>query len=159
VQADGDYAGRMHALLELRRVLPFEAWREAVRTERRVAAEGEDALWLTGLQRLEERVEGPVEVHTGPPVMTAAEIDLLTAREYPAMYEDLALRLEFVLDSADGLTGRGVRDRLANAIDTARAYPLGSGEAQAVDRLEVLLERIDEQPLPVADALPPGSME
>ncbi len=140
-----DYTGRMRAVLEFRQLLPFEAYRAAVRDEYARAREAGEPVWEEGLKRLADRLEGPVEVHAGIPFITPPEVDVMTAREYPAMYEDLALHLEMLASDDTAVIGTGTIKRLQDVITTATAYPLTDSEAAALQRIAALLPQIVER--------------
>lgn len=152
-----DYGGRMRAMLELRDLLPFEDYRAAVRSEYSQADDNDDPVWQEGIKRLAERLEGPVVVHTGTPYMTPSDVDVMVAREYPAMYEDLTLRLEMLAADEAAVIGEGVKDKLQDVIKTATAYPLSDSEAAALQRLSALVPDIIERDASaLAPPPPPG---
>jgi len=149
-----DYTGRMRAMLEFRQLLSFEAYRAAIKDEYARAREAGDPVWEEGLKRLADRLEGPVEIHAGTPFITPPEVDVMTAREYPAMYEDLALHLEMLVSDDAAVIGEGTTERLQEVIETATAYPLTDSEAAALQRIATLLPQMVERDAS-ALALPP----
>jgi hypothetical protein len=152
-----DYSARMRALLEFQNEFSFTEFRARVRRERDAVAD-ENGLWHEGLERLAQRLDGPLEVHRGPPVLTPHDVDLMVAREYPAMYEDLALRLELLLRREDRRMGIGVTQRLREAVALARQRPLSNEEQLALQRIETLADQIEESDVSrLAPPPPPGS--
>lgn len=149
-----DYGARMRALLAFRDIESFEEYRNRVRVARAAAEQADAApLWREGLERLAQRLDGPAAAHHGPQVMTPDDVDLMVAREYPAMYEDLALRLETAVRTENSLFGTGLARRLTDAAQTARQTPLSDSEAQALLRIETLAGQITESD--VAGLVPP----
>ena len=153
-----DYGARMQALLELRELLPFEEYRQAVRDELSQVAGQEPSIWQIGLAQLLQRLEGPVEIKAGPQVMTASDVELIVAREYPAMYEDLALQVEMLARDPAGVFQTGTVAKLTELIQQARKYPLSSDQDNALTRIETLIPNIVESNASgLALTPPPGS--
>ena len=158
LEADGaDYSARMRALLELRELLPFEEYRQAVRAEYAQVAGQDPNVWQMGLAKLLERIEGPAEVLSGPAVLSSGDVQVMLAREYPATYEDVALRLESMARDPGSLFHLGVTDTLAQMVERARQTPLSADEAAALARIEALLPQISETDASRwMPSLPPG---
>lgn len=155
-QQDLDYGGRMRALLEYRDIVEFTEYRAHVYRELKKG--GADPVWNIGLDRLADRIEGPPEVHTGPPAMTATDIDLMTSREHPAMYEDIALAIEVAMNRENALFGEGLKTRLEALMEARKNQPLSSSEQEALQRIETMIPFILEQDLSANPAFqqPPG---
>ena len=151
-----DYGARMRALLELREVMEFEDFRALVREEAGNGAAGDPDIWRMGVERLAARLEGPSDVHAGPAVLEVSDIQAMTAQDYPAMYEDLALRLEMLVGSGAALFGTGVQAALEEIVQ--RAVLRSDSEAGAVRRIETLAGQIMETDLTgLVPPPPPGS--
>jgi hypothetical protein len=159
LEADGvDYGARMQALLELRELLPFEEYRQVVQNELSQVAGQEPSIWQIGLAQLLQRLEGPVEIKAGPQVMTPSDVELIVAREYPAMYEDLALHVEMLAKDPAGVFQTGVVAKLTELIQQARKYPLSTDQDNALTRIETLIPSIVESNATgLALTPPPGS--
>jgi hypothetical protein len=153
-----DYGARMQALLELEDLLPFEDYRAAVQEELNRTRGDEPSIWQMGLAQLAQRLEGPVEVHAGPAVLTTHDIEAMTAREVPTMYEDLALRVEMMARQPDSVFDHGVLDKLNDVIAQARKYPLADDQANALRRIELLMPTLVESSAAgLVPPPPPGS--
>ncbi len=153
-----DYSGRMRAVLEFWQVLPFEEYRSVVRDELAQATDEGDPVWREGIQRLADRLAGPAAVHAGPVAWSVHDVEVLTARPFPAQYEDLALQLEVLTGSGNALFGHGVRDALAAIVAEGRALPDTDDAYRALDRIERIAGGIEETDItPLVPPPPPGS--
>lgn len=153
-----DYGARMQALLELRELLPFEEYRQMVRNELSQVAGQEPSIWQIGLAQLLQRLEGPIEIKSAPQVMTPSDVELIVAREYPAMYEDLALHVEMLAKDPASVFQTGVVAKLTELVQQARKYPLTADQNNALTRIETLIPRIVESNAAgLALIPPPGS--
>lgn len=139
-----DYAGRMRALLAYQESLPFEQYRDRVYAELERVDAAQDQVWSEGVVRLAERLEGPVEVHTDTQVIVPQNVDLMLAREYPAMYEDLALMLEQSMERADVIYAEGLIARLDTLMEQSQRIPLSSSDRNALQRIRTLMGQIQE---------------
>lgn len=148
-----DYEGRMRMLLDLRDVLPFSEYRQRVNREL-ASLEGEDPVTRTGLERLAERLEGPVPFHETHNTFTPGDVDLMLAREYPTMYQDLALRLESLMRNPETRFGTGIRERIAEVEQQAQTHPLSNEDRQAIERMLEMSAAIEEEELDPETAPP-----
>ncbi len=149
-----DYSGRIQAIWELRTTLSFPEFRELVEAEKAAAGSGDvPDVWQMGISRLAERLEGPVEVHEGPMVMNVHDVQILTARELPTMYDDLAAQLEVMTATGTGLFGIGVQEELRDVVKTGLSLPGSDDAYRALRRIDMLTERIEETD--VGDLSPP----
>lgn len=156
---NGDYAGRMRALLAHEDTLEFPDYRDRVYQELERSQDGGDLVWNAGLERLAERLEGPVEVHTDTRIIVPQDVDLMLAREYPAMFEDLALMLERSLERGNAIYAEGLDSRLELLLEESQRRPLSAGDRNALQRIESLRGQLQEQdishlppPVPPIDA-------
>lgn len=143
-----DYSGRMQALLALRESMPFVDYRAFVNAEAAESrANSQPDVWQLGVERLAERLAGPVAVHEGPRTMSVEDVEVMTARELPTMYEDLVLQVEIMLAADDGLFGEGVRDALNGIVKRASSLPASDSEFRAIQRLAAQIPQISETDL------------
>ena len=97
-------------------------------------------------------------VHAGIPVITRHDVDEMLAREYPAMLEDLALRVENILDSDVSLVAAGTAGRLQERVVKLKEQPWLEEQQIALERLENAIKALEslEQERPFTP--PPGSV-
>ena len=154
-----DYAGRIQALWELRTTMEFPEFRELVQAETAAAGAGDiPDVWQMGIRRLAERLEGPVAVHEGPVVMSVHDVQILTARELPTMYDDLAAQLEVMTATGTGLFGPGVQDELRGVVESGLSLPGTDDAYRALRRITMLIDRIEEIDLDGLVPPPPPEM-
>lgn len=152
-----EYSVRMKAVLLLRDTMEFVDYREQVNAMRDAAAPGE-ALWTEGMSRLATRLVGPVQVHEAPPALTPENVDMMLAREYPTMLEDLALYVEYLANREGMYVGSGAADRLDARIREIEDSPRSEEEQHSLVRLRSLvgyLRSVESTNPPPARASPP----
>lgn len=156
VENDGnDYAGRMRALMEYRLTLPYEAYRERVYEELAREPTTYDPVWQEGVKRLALELEGPLPMVSGPITMAPDDIDMMEAHEYPAMLEDMTLRVEIALRSEEAQFAEGMVERLTDVVEKYSNWPLSESEKIALQRLQTALPYIEESESLNAAALGP----
>lgn len=146
-QSSVDYAGRMAALLELRQLTEFGEFRDLVHAHLTRGESATDRIWISGLERLSERLEGPDDMPDVPMTWQPHDIDIFLAEDYPTMFEDMALLIEDSLIRDTGLFGIGVRDRLSLLETMMDSVPLSLSEKNALRRILVMREHIVEADL------------
>lgn len=137
-----DYSLRMMAALAMRDTLPFPEYRSEIAALKSEA--GDDEVWLEGLARLGERLAGPLPLRMGPVELKSSDIDLMVAREYPKMLEDLALWIEYALNKDDAIIQRGVSERLFQHLEAFDRRPWTEEEMLSLRRVHTALDQLVE---------------
>jgi hypothetical protein len=136
-----DYGLRMKSALYLRDVVSFEEYRQVVNDMTNMATRG-DPLWADGLQRLAERLEGPVELVDGPPSLLLEDVHSMLARENPTDLEELALEMERVVGQPNSRVGAGTTVLLAEGLMALKNKPLSDDDQAALARINQIMSRV-----------------
>ncbi len=137
------YSVRMKATTLLRDTMEFEDYRNYVQSAEQNSG-SQDALWQEGIERLADSLDGPAQIHEGPAILTASDIDEMLAREYPMILEDLAQRIEYVLGQEDAYIKPGTADRLAERVEELKNRPWASTQQISLRRLEAAVKLLPE---------------
>lgn len=156
------YSVRMKAVVLLQDSMEFDDYRNHVNAISTQGDGSSDALWEEGIERLASRLEGPLEVHKGPAILTPDDIDGMLAREYPMILEDLAQRIEYILSHEDSYVKTGTAEHLETRLIELRNRPWESEQQVSLRRLEVAVQKLpaleDESISPPSNYVdpPPG---
>lgn len=159
-----EYSVRMKATLLLQEILDFESFRNEVGELSKAAGE-EDALWNEGIQRLNNSIQGPAEIHSGAPTLTPSDIDMMLAREYPKTLEDMAQQLEYITRQPNAYVLEGTTENLIQNVAELRNRPQSEDQQLCLTRIETIIEQLPELEQPLANAPanlpqpPPGSAQ
>jgi hypothetical protein len=141
----------MKALLLRRSTMDFVDFRNEVDRLRAGAAGAEEALWKEGLDRLADRLAGPVPVQAGPPAVTPEDIDEMLAREYPMSMEDLAQHLEYAVEQPDAFIQQGTAARLAERVEALDRQPWTEDQQVSLQRLRNVRPALAARERPAAE--------
>jgi len=156
-----EYAVRMKAAVLMADTMDFSSYRDQI-AEMKENASAEEALWLEGISRLADRLEGPLAVMESAPTLSASDVDEMVAREYPMTLEDLAQRIEYVVGSEKAHIEAGTAARLREHVEAFEARPWTEEQQSSLQRLSSLAEQVAAMELENAapanlPAPPPGA--
>jgi len=146
------YGLRMNALMLLGDNMECRNYQELL-NEMSSLIDPDTQFWSEGVRRLKETVAGPHQL-AGPAwdTMSLAHIEQILARPYPAMLDDIAIRLDLLLGHANPSIERGVSDALLNFVAELSMGELTQTDHVAMARVATLSHRVLALELAPAEA-------